>query len=127
MKNPTNKYAKVALKTVENYAKTKNPKLAWEQAARDLIDSKTAQVKGCPKSAFLGLCEMGWVKGIPKGNYTRSKMNKDYAVTAVKILQNNKEHVFDAIELWDLSLTEPKSHNSQMDVVLALWDGGLIQ
>lgn len=47
--------------------------------------------KGCPRNAFLGLYEEGLVKGIPSGNYTRSKKNKEYAIKAVKILKGAPE------------------------------------
>jgi hypothetical protein len=46
----------------------------------------SAQKKGCPRGAFLGLCEEGLVKGIPAGNYTTSKDNKAYAVRAAELL-----------------------------------------
>jgi len=40
-------------------------------------------VKGCPRGAFLELCEAGMIKGIASGKYTRSKRNKEYAIDAV--------------------------------------------
>ena len=30
---------------------------------------ESSRKKGCPQSAFLGLCEDGYVKGIPQGRY----------------------------------------------------------
>ena len=39
------------------------------------MDSKSSQEKGCPKSAFLGLCEEGFIKEISKGKYTSSVKN----------------------------------------------------
>ncbi|WP_420865668.1 DUF6979 family protein [Dickeya oryzae] len=42
--------------------------------------------KSCPLSAFLGLCEDGYIKGIPKGKYTKSYKNKKYAVVAADIV-----------------------------------------
>ena len=46
-------------------------------------EATTAQIKGCPKNAFLGLCEEGLVVDIEKGYYTErstSHKNKDYAI-----------------------------------------------
>ncbi|MCL7763401.1 hypothetical protein MPF19_08255 [Polaribacter sp. Z014] len=60
-----NEYGEVALKI----AKAKgNPKDNWEaEVKRAFSDSISSQEKSCPKSAFLGLCEKGLVKGIFKG------------------------------------------------------------
>jgi hypothetical protein len=83
--------------------------------------------KGCPKNTFLSLCEEGLVKGIPKSNYTKSVKNKDYALRAVAILEQNKHTTFLPKELWDKLELGDKRSNSQMDVVLALWENGLIE
>jgi hypothetical protein len=72
------------------------------------------------------LCEEGLVKGIAKGNYTKSDKNKSYALKAVEILKSNKNNSFTPKELWDKLELGDKQSNSQMDVVLALWENGLI-
>ena len=65
-----------------------NPKDAWKQATITLFGNGTpAQTKSCPRNAFLGCCEAGLVKGIPSGHYTRSQLNKLYAVTAAQLLR----------------------------------------
>jgi hypothetical protein len=60
---------------------------------------KVLKKKGCPKGTFLGLCEEGLVKGIPKGNYTKSVKNKKYAIKAVTVLKQNKHTTFSPKEL----------------------------
>lgn len=88
--------------------------------------SPTARKKGCPRGAFLGLCEEGMVKGIPAGSYTSSKENKAYAVRAAALLAEGKQS-WSRSALWQAVTDDPeKTHNSQMDVVLALWKNGLI-
>ncbi len=126
MMKKTNKYGETAIKAVEIYTTTLCPKEAWKQAAKEKMSSPSAQVKGCPKSAFLGLCETGFVKGIPKGNYTLSKKNKTYAIDAINILKEKKDTYSSAIKLWEVISNNTISHNSQMDVVLALWNNKLI-
>ena len=87
-------------------------------------------IKGCPKNAFLGLCEDGLVKGIKRGVYltnSESNLNKQYALTAIKLLINNPN--LTRRELWvqvKEQLNISKSHNSQMDVVIALFENKLI-
>ena len=120
-------YGKIALKAVEYYTSGEfsNPKSAWEKAASEILKSSSSQNKGCPKSAFLGLCEEGFVKGIPPGDYTKSKKNKEYAIIAVKVLQNEPELMSNIQALWDkvkkLAHYEGGAYNQQMDVVVALF------
>lgn len=77
----------------------------------------------------MGLCEEGLVRGVPKGNYTykSNSLNKAYAVEAVKLLKANPELAKDRNSLWqEVMQGAKKSHNSQMDVVLALWENGFL-
>jgi hypothetical protein len=107
-----------------------NPTEAWKMAVQN-FDSESAKIKGCPKNAFLGLCEVGLVKGIKPGSYFKRKkpnVNKQYAITALDLLASDSN--LSKNELWnkvreELNLGE-KKHNSQMDVVLELWNEGLI-
>lgn len=119
-----NHYGEVAIIV----AKAKgNPAGNWKlEAKKAFPDSISSQKKSCPKSAFLGLCENGLIKGIPEGEYTRSIDNKAYAIKAIKILKQTSQTLFSPKELWEQLELGNKSHNSQMDVVLALWNEGLI-
>jgi hypothetical protein len=105
-----------------------NPADAWDTAVnRAFPDSPSSRAKDCPRGAFLGLCEAGLVKGVPSGSYTRSKLNKQYALDAVLILRVQPMLVNDPRQLWLLVVRgATKRHNSQMDVVLSLWQRGLI-
>jgi len=88
--------------------------------------SPAAQGKIRPRGAFLGLCEEGLVKGIPAGQYTASKDDKAYAVRAAALLAEGTQK-WSRSTLWQAVTNDPeKVHNSQMDVVLALWKNGLI-
>jgi hypothetical protein len=121
-----NKYGLTALKSAQNYEDSYSIVEIWSRSAKEVFDTKSAQEKGCPKNTFLGLCEEGLVKGIPKGKYTRSEKNKNYALNAVSILKDNPNKVYSPKELWDKLELGDKRSNSQMDVVLALWEHGLI-
>lgn len=124
--NNYNKYCLCAIKAVELNTTSLTPNELWEQAAASIFDSKSSQEKSCPKAAFLGLCEEGLVKGIPKGEYTKSVKNKNYALQAIKLLKSDKSSSYSPIELWVKLELGDKSHNSQMEVVLALWENELI-
>jgi hypothetical protein len=121
-----NKYGQTALKSVQNFKKGYSIVEIWSNSAKEIFKTKSSQVKGCPKGTFLGLCEEGLVKGIPKGNYTKSVKNKEYALKAVEILKQNTQTKFSSNELWEKLELGDKRSNSQMDVVLSLWNNNLI-
>jgi hypothetical protein len=122
-----NKFGLTALKSAQNYKNPYSIIEIWSRSAKEVFPTKSSQEKSCPQSTFLGLCEEGLVKGIPKGSYTKSVKNKEYAIRAVAILKQNKHTTFSPKELWGKLELGDKRSNSQMDVVLALWEHGLIE
>lgn len=126
-----NKYGESAIKAARLYQNKDASSLrsAWEQATTEMFGPRSSgQRKSCPRDAFLGLCEKGLVKGIPLGDYTRSDKNKGYAILAVEILRESPELADDPGFLWKRVIGgEYKAHNSQMDVVTALWKAHLIK
>ncbi len=126
-----NKYGKAAIRATEIYhSNNTDIVLAWKQSTSEIFPTqKASRNKGCPKSAYLGLCEEGLVKGVPMGVYLRRglNLNKQYAIDAVELLKSNQTHNINSKGLWNLVMNgEQKTSNSQMDVVLSLWDHGLI-
>lgn len=125
------KYADVAIKAIGLYkgGMYESPKDAWTKAVSDIFpDSSSSQEKGCPRDAFLSLCGQGLVVGIPEGDYTRSVKNKAYAIDAVNLIRMNMWLADDEKKLWQRVIKgEEKQHNYQMDVVIGLWNNGLIK
>jgi hypothetical protein len=126
-----NRYGEAALMAVrmETYGKALTPAERWQDAVMKLYPtSPINQKKGGPRNAFLGLCEQGLVKGIAAGEWTKphsKDANKACAVKAVALLRAGTHKT--VTELWAEVNEDPdKTHNSQMDVVLALWKNGLI-
>lgn len=121
-----NKFGQSAVKAVEIMSTNKemSPVEAWQIAvSRYFRNSPSSQIKSCPKSTFLGLCESGQVKGTPKGIYTKSKDNKCYALKALELLRENSNQT--AMQLWEQ--VSSKTHNDQMNVVLALFNQSFIE
>lgn len=105
-----------------------SPQNAWIDASHIVFpDSHSSRVKGCPKNAFLGLCQEGLIRGVPVDSYTKSKANARYAVKAVEFLRENKGVSITPKELWDIVAGPDKKYNSQMDVVLELVKEGYIK
>jgi hypothetical protein len=123
-----NRYGEAALMaTREDSSAGISPEARWESAMERLYPtSPAARKKGCPRGAFLGLCEEGLVKGIPAGRYSASKDNKAYAVRSAELLCEGRQS-WSTSSLWRAVTDDPeKTHNSQMDVVMALWKNDLI-
>ncbi|MCR8659324.1 DUF6979 family protein [Paenibacillus endoradicis] len=127
-----NKYGAVAVGTVQLISEGNiKPLNAWKTVSSAVLGEGTwMQRKGCPKNAFLGLCEEGLVQGVHKGSYAEkrgSQKNKNYAIQAVQILKEKPDLADDKLKLWREVINGVEiSHNSQMDVVLALWNNTLI-
>jgi hypothetical protein len=107
--------------------KADSPREAWEMAvAVAFPESVSLQAKGCPRNAYLGLCEEGLVSGVPAGKYTRSVKSKRCAVEAVGLLKFDRSLADNASALWH-RVAGSKAHNSQMDVVIGLWRAGVLE
>lgn len=129
-------YGKAAIQATNIFIKENiaSPNEAWDAAIDNISSSVSSQKKGCPKNAYLGLCEEGMLKGIPSGKYCKSSNNKNkkYALTAIALLEKYPNYLKDKKELWKLVMQEEnedqnKVHNDQMDVVIALWEEKFIR
>jgi len=124
------KYGVAAVRAVHIFTSglAKSPRNAWLKATTEIFSEGTSsQKKGCPQSTFLGLCEEGLVSGIPFGQYTKAVENKKYALDAVSILKKYPELASDLHSLWNVVMRgKRKVYNSQMDVVVALWNENLL-
>lgn len=104
-----------------------DPVAAWKSAVQIYLPTTEGQKKGCPQNTFLGLCEEGVVLGVPPGKYTRSRLNKSYALRAVEFLKKDNSLTKDVRILWQKVMSgKDKKPNSQMDVVQALWQAEML-
>lgn len=125
------KYGDAAVKAVRTYANRRSGSImdAWEIAVAEVFpQSRSSQIKGCPRGTFLGICESGSVAGVPAGIYTKSAKNKVYGMKAVALLRRNPQYANDPAALWEQVMAgETKVPNHQMDVVTSLWRNGLVR
>jgi hypothetical protein len=115
-------YGRAALTAAHDLAKNQNksPRDAWQRAIELETHSHESRKKGCPRDTFLACWEM--VTKSPPGTYTASRDNRVYAEQAIKIL--HKDKTLTPAALW-LRIGQPCSYNSQMDVVVALYQENL--
>jgi len=103
------------------------PNDAWTKATKRMFPaSADLQKKGCPRGAFLGLCNEGLITTVPAGSYSNPTKNGKYAVDAIAVLKNNRFLSSQPRMLWKKVAGNTKSENHQMDVVVGLWDAGCI-
>lgn len=109
-----------------------SPEEAWEMAVCEVTKSPSSQKKGCPRCAFLDLCEDGAVHGIQPCDYLQQKdekHNKVYALTALRLLDESSSQYPSKKTLWQAvmqAVGKTKNENGQLDVVLSLWRENLI-
>ena len=106
-----------------------SPVAAWKTAAKKVYpESVSLQKKGCPRGAFLGLCEAGYVVGIRPEKYTRSIKNKAYAIAAVEAFFEDSIIAKNPAKWWSKATSKSGiSENGQLEVVNALRDKQLLQ
>ena len=69
MKKITSKYGIIAVEAACAASHGVSPLTAWQvsEAKKMFADSPASEHKGCPKSAFLGLAELGEIAGVKPG------------------------------------------------------------
>lgn len=104
------------------------PRTGWDRAIFELSNSDSCRKKGCPRNAFLGLCEAGRVVGIKAGKYGAPghNLNGQYALNAHQTLKAKPNLSRNKKALWAKAAPPNIKENQQMDVVTALWNNGLL-
>jgi hypothetical protein len=104
-----------------------SPRSAWDRAMAELSSSASSRNKVCPRSAYLALCESGSVVEVNAGDYDNATgQNGKYALSALRILRSSNSRTIDKQALWAAVAPDGLKHNQQMDVVIALWENGLL-
>ena len=68
------RYGEAAVVAAERLSsgKDSDPAKAWKTATKVIFpSSESLQIKGCPKGAFLGLCNEGLIQGLEAGDYSK--------------------------------------------------------
>jgi hypothetical protein len=115
-----------ALITQQGFAPQKAWKTALVERYTEPTQLKNAIKHTCPKGAFLGLCGLGFIEGIPSGSYTKSKTSSRYAVAALSLLRNNFSLAKNKPLLNSLVYGH-RTPNDETEVVLTLLENGLIR
>ncbi|WP_179038531.1 DUF6979 family protein [Limnobaculum xujianqingii] len=125
MKKPEDtRYGEIAINALNLIHKNKyTPEKAWDNAVK-------GYEKGCPKSAFLGLCNQGYILNVVNNKKEEITDNGRYAITAADIIFLYPNTTYTASKLWKAvgeKTARPETHNGQMHVVLALKERDYLQ
>lgn len=132
MENEIKGYGRIAIEALKKFNQKRIGLYeSWMQAAYEIYPNSISRAeKGCPRTTFLGLCEEGYIKGVPKGIYRKQQRkngNKEYAVNAVKALLKDPSLRHKRLELWEKAIGgKTIGENNQMDVILALLEKGYL-
>jgi hypothetical protein len=77
--------------------------------------------------ALLGLCEEGFVKGVPKGSYfanSATNKNKQYTLAALELLKQEQAIPGNRRIFWQRVPGTPDAMNGQLDVLFTLVKNG---
>jgi hypothetical protein len=101
----------------------------WQEA---LIDLNKNYSKGCPQNSFASLILNNHVVFEGKKSLLNDTNTKEYkyCLCAIDILKSSNDIRFSSTNLWRMvinSLKLSRSHQGEMDVVLALWESGRIR
>jgi len=104
-----------------------DPLAAWENAVQDMgMPSSRAPQASLARDTFLWLCETGVVYGVTPCGYTASGKVKQCVQDALKQIRVNPLVADHPDQLKKKTQTDDAS-KSMIDVILALWDNGLIR
>lgn len=117
-------YGEVALRAWELItAQGVSPPDAWRQAVCDRYPNadqqKNALQHTCPRGAFLGLCQWGFVRDVAPGSYTGSTASSGYALAAAGLLRAEPDVANNKSEL-KKRVYGTRTPNDEVEVVLAL-------
>ncbi|MEO8673052.1 MAG: hypothetical protein ABI411_17175 [Tahibacter sp.] len=121
------KYAEIAVRAAKRAQGGQRPRDAWASAALEVFPTQQpSRDKSCPRSSFLALADAGFLTNVQSSGEARKSTNGTYAIEAVKALCSNPQLAASPSGLWARTSGAPKCHNSQMDVVVALWQSGFL-
>lgn len=104
-----------------------SPESAWDEAAERMFPTQlAARAKSCPRQAFITLANTYFAAEAPAPKGASKSKNGIYALEAVQALRKDPRLVNSKADLWARTSGGAKKHNSQMDVVIALWIGGYL-
>lgn len=106
-----------------------NPREVWKKSVSKFSKSESSINKGCPRTTFLTLCDLGLIDNNLKGDTIRRSKNVGHTINMVNYIKSKNGLVSSKEEIWD-AIQEPESKlnsNEQHSVVFALLESNLLK
>ncbi|PYE55303.1 DUF6979 family protein [Deinococcus yavapaiensis] len=118
-------FEEITTKAVQYLQQGWEPAQAWSKAADDVECAPSVRSKGCPRSAFVGLAQAGYIRGYQPQRVAASlSQNASYCVTGARILADKPALGNNRFQLWNAIREQEgvdrQSQNGVVDVLLAL-------
>lgn len=112
-------YGEISVQVTKLYSKDDDIYELWEKEHGKQSDKKT---KSCPRSVFIALCELGYIKHIPKNKYSKRNVSesKKHANNLIYLMKANPK-----ISLSELR-KQKSGEQSRASVVYSLFREGLL-
>ena len=122
-------YGEIAVRAVEIIEDgiVSNPKDAWDKAFKEMYDGdRIDEYCLISRTAFLGLCEEGKVTCVDSDRYTKSRIIKKDALDILHFIEKHPAMTNQPKGIW--AVVRPwRKNKGQLNVVLGLWNNGLIR
>ena len=116
-------YTRIAKQAFQNLQGQTSSVLAWQNSAAQLASSPHSRDKGCPRSAFVGLANGGYLRGV-SGRAEQLSKNATYALVAKELYDERPEYLEQRAAWWAAVSqrcgTQRSSQNGVLDVVAGL-------
>lgn len=118
-------YGETAIEAFQLLKKDKSlsPREAWDKAVSKKTNSKNAQIKTCPRTTFLTVCDLGKHNlKIPKTTVKQTK-NYEYTKIMLEYVYEKNSLIESKKELWETvqqKIGKKLESNGQADIIFAL-------
>lgn len=112
-------YGEISVQVTKLYSKDDDIYELWEKEHGKQSDKKT---KSCPRSVFIALCELGYIKHIPKNKYSKRNVSesKKHANNLIYLMKANPK-----VSLSELR-KQKSGEQSRASVIYSLFREGLL-
>ena len=122
-------YGKIAVASARVLATgpEQHPEAVWRLVAHAFTSSESVRNKGCPRKAFVSLCNAGMVRGVNSSpcEHQHSK-NGQYTLEAARLIWLDPTNAANKARLWGLVAPGIKA-NCQLDVLFGLHESRLLR
>lgn len=118
-------YGEAAIEAFQLLEKDKSltPIEAWDKAVSKKTNSKHSQIKTCPRTTFLAVCDLGKHNLKIPNTVVKQTKNYEYTIIMLEYINEKKGDIESKKELWEAvqkKINKELKNNGQSGVVFSL-------